>query len=464
MLKQLKTSAGLPEEGIGVLHVLEQDSELTYKVEIWVMRSGVNRNHWNYLNVPKYANTFLGQPILCAYVGNRIGDGHNMRQAIDPETGKPYYTFRDGDSERIVGAIGDRRGDVRVEKVQGEEWIVAKGKLWRFYNPELVDKIARQGRMEVSAETGVTEEHTENGITDIVQWEGIGVTILGDNVEPAIPGANIKALAAMRADFQALKLRAASFEGNAGGKNDKNEGVKATMSKTTIAALQKKFEGYRVLAASEDGMKVCLLDADGAPCTYTFSSKEDMGAVVPERIERVAVQAAFRFADETVLHVDAAELVENAQRAAAEAKAQADAAGQDLAAAKETLAKMEKAENGRRVETVKDTVKRVLAEFNANRAPEDRVSETLADEILTAADQGAYTALVDAEGAWVGLERAKADLSAKCMAAVTELDAKRRAAEEDKGKKTYVWMSDAAGGKHQESGGVEALIAEFSGK
>ena len=39
----------------GELRVLQKDNDLTYSVEIEVMRSGVNRNNWDYRNIKEFA-------------------------------------------------------------------------------------------------------------------------------------------------------------------------------------------------------------------------------------------------------------------------------------------------------------------------------------------------------------------------------------------------------------------------
>lgn len=66
-------------------------------------------------------------------------------------------------------------------------------------------------RMEVSVEVIVTDEHEENGRDVYDEWDGIGFTILGDAVAPAVPNANIRAIAAMQEEFEEMKLRVASL-------------------------------------------------------------------------------------------------------------------------------------------------------------------------------------------------------------------------------------------------------------
>ena len=249
----------------GHVRVLSQDPNLNYEVEIDVMRSGLNDNQWDYRNVDRFAKTFRGTPILCAFIGERVGDGHNKEEKIDPATGRKRYSFLSPTAERIVGEIYDRPDAIRLEERDGETWIIAKGKLWRFYSPELVDKIARQGRMKVSAETNVTKALHASDREIYEEWQGIGVTILGDGVPPAIPGANIRAIEEVQVAFHELQLRAAALQQKPQTNNKK--GVKNTVNamsnKKLLKTVQARFPDYRVLNMNDDGTHVLLLSADG---------------------------------------------------------------------------------------------------------------------------------------------------------------------------------------------------------
>lgn len=130
------------------LRVLRQDSDLNYDVELYIMRSGLNNNRWDYRNIEQNYKTFLGTPILCAYIGTQIADAHNMEEVY--WKGELIYDFTGPTSERIVGAISDNPSDIRIETIEGQQWIIANGKLWRFYNRQLCDHLAEQiGRAHV---------------------------------------------------------------------------------------------------------------------------------------------------------------------------------------------------------------------------------------------------------------------------------------------------------------------------
>ena len=63
------------EERVCQLRVLGQDSFKNYNVEIDILSSGpVQRGHWEFRNLDKYAKTFVGCPILCAYVLTQMAE------------------------------------------------------------------------------------------------------------------------------------------------------------------------------------------------------------------------------------------------------------------------------------------------------------------------------------------------------------------------------------------------------
>ena len=187
-----------PSKSFGQIRVLQKLNEYEFGVELTMMRDGLNENRWEYRNIKDHYRSFVGQPILIAYVMGKIGDGHNSSEKVDPRTREKYYSYTDGTAERIVGTLSDDINDFSLVERDGHTWVVAKGKLFAFYAKELVDKIVRTGRMSVSVETLIHEMHKDGDTEVFTSWDGIGVTILGEGVAPAIPGANIARLSAMQ--------------------------------------------------------------------------------------------------------------------------------------------------------------------------------------------------------------------------------------------------------------------------
>lgn len=132
-MSSLKTKA-LPKNvsASGTLQVMQKLNEYEFGVELWVMREGENRNKWDYRNLRDYYKTFIGQPILIAYVGQQVGDGHNMSKRRDPKTGEEYQSFMEGTAERIVGTMSDDEKDFTLVERGGHTWLRAKGRLFAF--------------------------------------------------------------------------------------------------------------------------------------------------------------------------------------------------------------------------------------------------------------------------------------------------------------------------------------------
>lgn len=457
-MSTLKTKA-LPKKvsASGTLKVMQRLNEYEFGVELWVMREDENRNKWDYQNLAEYYKTFVGQPILVAYVGQVVGDGHNMAKRRDPETGEEYYSFMDGTAERIVGTLSEDERDFTLVERDGHTWLKAKGRLFEFYAPELVQKIRRQGTMEVSAETNVTESHKEGDVDVFTKWTGLGVTILGDRVSPAIPGASIAKLAAMQEEFKSLKLRAASLhtaaEGSDGKKPDKNtkKGVKSNMNKRAMEQMQTKFLNHKVLSMSEDGLNVALLDASGNLFGYTFNA-DDNGEVIASKIMPCAAHIVLSVG-EVELNADVADVVDYTVASVKETDGDVKSLNAKLEAANEQLRAMQEAESKRRLSACKASAKATLEAFNANR--KEKLAEDALKDINENIESGVYANSCDKDGVWLGEKMVRSAVLAVCGEAVMEAD--RKAAE--RCKSAFAW-NNAKGDGSGESG-IEGMLSRI---
>ena len=449
----LKTKA-MPKKvcASGTLKVMQRLNEYEFGVELWVMREGENRNKWDYQNLAEYYKTFVGQPILVAYVGQVVGDGHNMAKRRDPETGEEYYSFMDGTAERIVGTLSEDERDFTLVERDGHTWLKAKGRLFEFYSPELVEKIRRQGTMEVSAETNVTESHKEGDVDVFTKWTGLGVTILGDRVSPAIPGASIAKLAAMQEEFKSLKLKAASLHTAAEGSGKINKkGLKRSMNKQMMESVQTKFPNHKLIALSEDGMSVGLLDASGNLFSYTFNA-EDNGEVMESRIAPCAAHIVLS-AGEVELNADVADVVAYTVSAAKTENGEIKQLSEELNAAREQIRAMQEAESKRRLSVCKATAKATLEAFNANR--KEKLSEDALKDINENIESGVYANSCDKDGAWLGEKMVRSAVLAVCGEAVMEAD--RKAAESRKS--AFAWNN--AKGDGSGDSGIEGMLSRI---
>ncbi len=439
----------LPVE-CGQVKVLQKISNFEFAVEFWLMRDNVNRNNWSYKNLDKYYLTFVGRPILIAYVNGKVGDGHNYSVRRDPETGEEYNSYTAATAERIVGTLSDDPADFELVQRDGNTWIKAKGKLFAFYNKELIDYIVQAGSMDVSVETLVSDSYQEGKVEVMTEWEGLAVTILGAGVAPAIPGASIAKLAAMQEEFRTLKLRAASLHTAAEGSdgkgphNNSKKGVKSNMSKRAMEQMQAKFPNHKVIAMSEDGLNVALLDASGNLFGYTFNAEDD-GEVVDKKIVPLMNASVHMTVGEVELNADVADVVDHTVACARKTDGEVKDLSAKLEAANEQIRTMQETESKRRLSACKAACKATLEAFNANR--KDKVAEDAVKAVEENIEAGVYANSCDKDGVWLGEKMVRDAVLAVCGEAVMESD--RKAAENHKS--AFAW-NNAKGNGAAESG------------
>lgn len=458
----------------GEIKLMERNTEFLYDIEIWLLNDAVNRNGWRYENVAENKDLFCGTPILCAYIGERIGDGHNFSMTTDPETGEKVPTFLDAKAERIVGSLSEKPEDIRVEERDGKTWVVGKGFLWAWYARELVDKIetySEEGKgISISIETLVTESYEEEGVEVESKWIVLGTTILGDGVAPAVADARIHALQEITGEFEELKLRAASYIDNPDGeKKDNSEepegdnkphennitkGVNTlkALNKKQLAELAPKFDGYTVLSAGQDdnGIHVCLLSEDGATAIYTMESMSDV--VVLEKVTKLNTTVQFEFGEECVLSVDTCDVIDKFVADTMNANSAKDSLQERLNAAEDTIRTMNANELKRRLNAAKAKATDTLNLFNANR--EEKVEAEAITKVNEAIDNGEYSECLNAEGEWIGEEKVKEAVLAACAAQVIEFD-KASAA---KNNTDYIWNRV---GSHAPTSEIGALLSAY---
>lgn len=448
----------MAEEYLGELRILQRLNEYEFAFEADILRTGpVQGGRWEFAQIEKNYKTFAGRPVLIAYIGNRVGDGHNAAERIDPKTGERYRSFTDATAERIIGMISEDESDLSLTERDGYTWLRVKGRIWTYYAKEAVDEIVRTGRMSVSIEAEVHDFREEDGREVYDNWVGLGVTVLGEGVAPAVPGANIRALADMQEEFESMKLRVASLvNGENKPEPTTKEGVKSTMrlSNKQLRNLQEKFGGdYKVLVAQqyEDGsVIVCLLCKSGGMAKYVMQSLDE--SVVLDRVESVNAQVHFCAGEgKDDICVDASDVTDCIAEDMKDCKDRCEAAENECKKCKETIEQMKNAENARRLSAAKAKATATLAAFNANR--EEKVGEKCIEALCAEIANGKYTECTDENGAWTGESAVEEKVLSLCAAAVMEMDKASVKSANNK----YIWEKLASG--EVDDGSVEALLA-----
>ena len=434
----------------GKLRVLSKEDEFLYRVEVWLLNSEVNRNNWQYLNLDEHRKLFVDTPILVAYTGGKVGDGHNFRMKRD-ENGEEYASFTDANAERIVGWFKND-DDIRIEEKDGVRWIVGNGTIWAYYARELADMLTEQGAegMDVSIETLVDSYEVKNGVEVFDKYQILGTTILGRGVSPAVAGAHIRA-ASLDEDLKNFKLRVASYMETA---NESKKGKKRmAMNKTQLEALGQKFNGYKIVGTSEDGKHIALLsETDNCFYGYVFNGEDEVNAA---DIKPVSLNAEADFGEDTKVPLDAAGIyaneIEKLANRAANAESRADAAEAECKALKEK-------ETKRRNKAVVAAINALIAAYNADA--EEAMDEKECADIVEDAEKGEFSDCDNAEGEFCGEEKACALVKARIFDHEQKIREKKNAANAA----VHSWLDGLRKNNNEDSDTIEGLLSRIKNK
>ena len=396
---------------IGKLKILAEKDGWRQKAELWLLNDITNNNDWRYERLEEHKNLFAKTPILVAYVGDKIGDGHNFREVSNPD-GSVIASFMSSTAERIVGFF-DNDSDIRIEEKDGKKWIVGIGYIWQWYAQELVEKIKKQGLdgMSISIETLVDEMHKEGSTEVFTKYQILGTTILGDDVAPAVTGANIRALSALGVDkIREETLRVASMQEQKQ-KNPQSKTKKE--NKVTVMKLKDLKNGFRVVGV--DGEKVALLSLDKNDA-FVSTVVQDNGEIV-EGV-KTAVNATVVFGEgENEVKVALDAVIEDLTAENAELKAELNSVKEGKEAVEKSLKTMQDAEMARRKEAVKNAVREQLAKNRENSLAD--IADNECDDLLTDEKVAKYSEMEE-DSKFVGDEKARCDVDARCMSIIRE--------------------------------------------
>lgn len=434
----------------GKLKVLSQEDEFLYKVEVWLLNSEVNRNNWQYLNLDEHRSLFVDTPILVAYTGNKVGDGHNFRMKRD-ENGEAYASFTDANAERIVGWFKNDE-DIRIEEKDGVRWIVGNGTIWSYYARELADLLTEQGAegMDVSIETLVDNIKVENGVEVFENYQILGTTILGKGVSPAVAGAHIRALS-LEDDLKDFKLKVASYMETA---KETTKGTKRmAFNKVQLEELGKKFNGYKIVGTSEDGKHIALMsETDNCFYGYTFEGEEEVNA---ENIKPVSLNAEAAFGEDEKVALDVigvyVDEIKNLTARATDAETRADAAEAECKALKEK-------ETKRRNKAVVAAINALMTAYNAEA--EEAMDEKECADIVEDAENGAFAECENADGEFCGEEKACSLVKARIFDHEQAIRNKRAAANAA----VHSWLDGLRKNTNENSDSIEGLLSRIKNK
>lgn len=170
----------------------DKDSGNLQKVKVVVMHEDENDNK-TFIGgdaVNDAEPTLKNIPILAFIKRDEDGeaidfDQHNViKKIVQGEDGhevKQYFL------ERPIGLIPESN-NYRIEEIDGVNHVVVDGYIWKSYSNEGLDLINESSEKGVSMEISVEEGHKDKktGLYHITKYSYLGVTVLGDDVSPAM--------------------------------------------------------------------------------------------------------------------------------------------------------------------------------------------------------------------------------------------------------------------------------------
>lgn len=152
-----------------------------------------NNSHFTEESMIKSLSSFKNRPILCNYKVDEddygAHDSNNIR--LDLDSNIMYEDYESNNSEKIVGII--RESD-NVELVHEDDlaWIYVNCALYVCYNYRIVKRLLKSRGCKVSVEVEILDSYEdENGIEIITEFELLGITLLGEKILEAVPGASV---------------------------------------------------------------------------------------------------------------------------------------------------------------------------------------------------------------------------------------------------------------------------------
>ena len=438
----------------GELRLLAEKKGQKQKVELWLLNDITNRNNWRYENLEAHRALFAGTPILVAYVGDKVGDGHNF-DMVRTDNGEEYASFLSATAERIVGYF-ESESDIRIEEKDGKKWVVGQGWIWKWYAQELVAKVKKQGLdgMPISIETLIDDGYMEGDTEVFTKYQILGTTILGLDVLPAVKSANIRALSAIGIEaIREQTLRVASMQ-----EQNQNPQTKNNKEKQTIMNkkwLKDNFKGVKIVGIVGD--KVALLSCDKNEA-HVSSAVKDNGEIV-EGV-KTAVNATVVFGEgENEIKVALDSVIETFVKENEELKAKIATNQNTIEELSKTNEKMKAQETERRKEAVKTAIESRFAEIKANSDVEFANDEC--DELKAEEKVNEFIAMVDKDDKFIGDKEAIKAVDARCMSKIIETNKVKA----NSAKRVYAWSENAQEGEHGKSvDEVDATVAEFGGK
>jgi len=258
-LKKEKKYFSLPVEIVEVNTNFSFDNSLI-PVDIKVMHNGLNFNNSTFEDdsIENAKESLKNKPIL-GYIKKIDGSdakdfaGHEVEITFGEEGLKVTYL------ERPLGLVPESN-NYSISEEDDKKYVVCRGYLWREYLNSGYEILKDNPNKSVSMEIAVDDyEANEDGTINITKYRYLGITILGDDIQPAMKGAKLSVIGQFSEGFtndfhnkiEELNEKIANFTTKGGEKEKMSEPIKFELSHDDIRGKlfdilnPKNEDGYR---------------------------------------------------------------------------------------------------------------------------------------------------------------------------------------------------------------------------
>jgi len=164
-------------------------------VDIKVMHNGLNLNNTYFSDevIEEAKDTLKNKPIL-GYIKKQDGSDekdfgeHEIEIVLSEDSVKVVVL------ERPLGVIPETN-NYAIQEEDGRKYVICRGYLWKEYLNEAYDILKEKPNKSVSMEIAVDDyDINDDGSINIKKYRYLGVTILGDDLTPAMKGAELNVI------------------------------------------------------------------------------------------------------------------------------------------------------------------------------------------------------------------------------------------------------------------------------
>ena len=163
-------------------NLMENKKSNLQKCELWIMREGINSNgsSFDLSGMDRASESLKNIPIL-AYIkkgedGEPDFDEHNMEYRFETDD-EGNLCLKEHYLEVPIGVIPESN-NYRLEKVNGHNWVVVDGYIWKSYSNEGFEILKRDEEKSVSMEITVNRGEFSKNVYNILDYTYLGVTVL----------------------------------------------------------------------------------------------------------------------------------------------------------------------------------------------------------------------------------------------------------------------------------------------